>query len=98
VIIENRSICSVRPIATPRSASDEIVRKMSEAYSMVTTIGSIYCYPVKGLSAEKMDRVALAPGECLPHDRRFALALGSRYCGSPPSCTSARRKYGSTWR
>jgi uncharacterized protein len=38
---------------------------------------AIYRYPVKGLSAEKMDRVVLAPGECLPHDRRFAIALGS---------------------
>ena len=44
---------------------------------MVTTIGAIYRYPVKGLSAEKMDRVALTIGECLPHDRRFAIALGS---------------------
>ena len=44
---------------------------------MVTTIGTIYRYPVKGLSAEKMDRVALTRGECLPHDRRFAIALGS---------------------
>jgi hypothetical protein len=41
------------------------------------TITAIYRYPVKGLSAEKLDRVALAPGECLPHDRRFAIALGS---------------------
>ena len=38
---------------------------------------AIYRYPVKGLSAEKMDRVVLTPGECLPHDRRFAIALGS---------------------
>jgi hypothetical protein len=37
----------------------------------------IYRYPVKGLSAENMDRVVLTPGECLPHDRRFAIALGS---------------------
>jgi len=44
---------------------------------MVTTISAIYRYPVKGLSAEKMDRVALTPGECLPHDRRFAIALAS---------------------
>jgi uncharacterized protein YcbX len=44
---------------------------------MVTTIGAIYRYPVKGLSAEKMDRVALTIGECLPHDRCFAIALGS---------------------
>src|SRR5712671_690013 len=44
---------------------------MSEA----ATIASIYRYPVKGLSAEPLARVALAPGECLPHDRRFAVAL-----------------------
>ncbi len=44
---------------------------------MVTSVGAIYRYPVKGLSAEKMARVALVPGECLPQDRRFAIALGS---------------------
>jgi uncharacterized protein YcbX len=44
---------------------------------MGTTISAIYRYPVKGLSAESMDRVALTPGECLPHDRRFAIALDS---------------------
>jgi uncharacterized protein len=44
---------------------------------MVTRVDAIYRYPVKGLSAEKMERVTLVPGECLPHDRRFAIALGS---------------------
>src|SRR5215469_1699822 len=44
---------------------------------MAITIAAIYRYPVKGLSAETMSRVALIPGECLPHDRRFAIALGS---------------------
>jgi len=47
---------------------------MSNAKGAVT---AIYRYPVKGLSAEKIDRVTLLPGECLPHDRRFAIALGS---------------------
>ena len=42
---------------------------------MSATIAAIYRYPVKGLSPEPLDRVALAAGECLPHDRRFALAL-----------------------
>ena len=46
---------------------------------MATTISAIGRYPVKGLSAEKMDRVALTRGECLPHDRRFAVALGSTF-------------------
>lgn len=36
----------------------------------------IYRYPVKGLTAEALEDVLLAPGECLPHDRRFALAQG----------------------
>ena len=44
---------------------------------MAMTISAIYRYPVKGLSAERMNRVALMRGECLPHDRRFAIALGS---------------------
>jgi len=44
---------------------------------MTTAITAIYRYPVKGLSAERMERIALTPGECLPHDRRFAVALGS---------------------
>ena len=39
-------------------------------------VEAIYRYPVKGLSPEALEEVALAPGECLPHDRRFALAQG----------------------
>ena len=41
------------------------------------TIAAIYRYPVKGLSPEPLDRTTLAPGECLPQDRRFAIALPS---------------------
>lgn len=33
-------------------------------------------YPVKGLSPEQLEAVDLAPGEGLPHDRRFAFAHG----------------------
>jgi uncharacterized protein YcbX len=44
---------------------------------MAVTIAALYRYPVKGLSAEPLARVALAPRECLPQDRRFALALAS---------------------
>ena len=40
-------------------------------------IAAIYRYPVKGLSAERLARVMVAPGECLPQDRRFAIALAS---------------------
>jgi uncharacterized protein YcbX len=42
---------------------------------MAPRIAAIYRYPVKGLSAEPLVRVALAPGKCLPQDRRFAIAL-----------------------
>jgi uncharacterized protein YcbX len=34
----------------------------------------MYRYPVKGLSPEPLERVVLKPGDCLPQDRRFALA------------------------
>ncbi|HZT88576.1 MAG TPA: MOSC domain-containing protein [Stellaceae bacterium] len=44
---------------------------------MGAAITDIYRYPVKGLSPERLDRVSLAPRECLPQDRRFAIALGS---------------------
>ena len=44
---------------------------------MAVTISAIYRYPVKGLSPEPLQRVALAPGRCLPQDRRFAIALPS---------------------
>ncbi|HEV8680287.1 MAG TPA: MOSC domain-containing protein [Stellaceae bacterium] len=44
---------------------------------MPMTIAAIYRYPVKGLSAEPLERVTVRPGECLPHDRRFAIALAS---------------------
>jgi uncharacterized protein YcbX len=44
---------------------------------MEAAIAAIYRYPVKGLSAEALDRVSLGIGQCLPHDRRFAIALGS---------------------
>lgn len=36
----------------------------------------LYRYPVKGLTAEALEEVTLSQGQCLPHDRRFALAQG----------------------
>lgn len=36
----------------------------------------IYRYPVKGFSPEALEDVALSPGQCLPHDRVYALAQG----------------------
>ena len=46
---------------------------------MTATITQIHRYPVKGLNAESLARVTLAPGQGLPHDRRFALAHGSTH-------------------
>jgi len=40
-------------------------------------INATYRYPVKGLSAEPLERVLLVAGECLPQDRRFAIARAS---------------------
>ena len=42
---------------------------------MDANIAALYRYPVKGLSPEPLERVSLSPGECLPQDRRFAIAL-----------------------
>lgn len=44
---------------------------------MPIRVAAIHRYPVKGLSAERLDRVVLAPRECLPGDRRFAVARAS---------------------
>ena len=39
-------------------------------------IASLYRYPVKGLSAEPLPRVALEAGQTLPADRRYAIENG----------------------
>jgi uncharacterized protein YcbX len=39
-------------------------------------IEHLYRYPVKGLTAEALEQVTVAPGEMLPWDRAFALAQG----------------------
>lgn len=44
---------------------------------MPIRVAAIYRYPVKGLSPEPLERVTLTPGECVPHDRRFAIAKAS---------------------
>lgn len=41
------------------------------------TLRQLYRYPVKGLSAEPLDRVTLRAGEGLPLDRMYALTNGS---------------------
>ncbi|MBI1204156.1 MAG: MOSC domain-containing protein [Rhodopseudomonas sp.] len=39
-------------------------------------IEGLYRYPVKGLSPQKLDRIALAPGQTLPADRLYAIENG----------------------
>jgi uncharacterized protein YcbX len=59
---------------------------------MTGTIAAIYRYPVKGLSPERLERVRLTPGECLPEDRRFAIALAStRFDPARPEWLSKTR-------
>ncbi len=41
------------------------------------SVTGLYRYPVKGLSPEKLDRMALKQGSGLAHDRVYALALGT---------------------
>jgi len=36
----------------------------------------LYRYPVKGLTPEALDDIAIEAGQCIAHDRRFALAQG----------------------
>jgi len=43
---------------------------------MTARVEQIHRFPVKGLNAEPLDSVTLAPGAGLPEDRRFALAYG----------------------
>ncbi len=43
---------------------------------MPVTLRRIYRYPVKGMSAEPLERVVLDVGRRLPGDRRFAIAHG----------------------
>jgi uncharacterized protein YcbX len=43
---------------------------------MTASIQSIYRYPVKGLSPERMAQVSLTPGQTLPADRAYAIENG----------------------
>jgi uncharacterized protein len=63
---------------TPRDAPTNTAGRVPcESPRMPITLASLYRYPVKGLSPEPLGRAALESGRCLPHDRRFAIALRS---------------------
>ena len=40
------------------------------------TVASVYRYPVKGLTPERLDRVTVTPGQPLPFDRAYAIENG----------------------
>ncbi len=42
----------------------------------MSTVQSIYRYPVKGLAGQRLDSVSLTPGEAIPMDRAFAIKHG----------------------
>lgn len=44
---------------------------------MTTTLARIDYFPVKGLPAQPLERVALSPGQGLPDDRRYAITHGA---------------------
>lgn len=54
-------------------------RKRGSAFcqGMVALLTSIHRYPVKGLSADRLQAVDLAADRLIPFDRRFAIAHGS---------------------
>jgi hypothetical protein len=56
------------------------------------TIDAIYCYPVKGLSPERLPAAALAVGATLAGDRRFAIENGpSGFSAATPAYLPKQR-------
>lgn len=65
---------------------------MIESAAPSPRIARLCRYPVKGLSAQSLDTVTLAPGEGLPEDRRFALAhAGTRFDPANPEWLPKRQ-------
>ena len=60
---------------------------------MPITVAQICRYPVKGLNAEPLERVALTEGRALPNDRRFAIAHGSATADFEPGAWQPRRSF-----
>lgn len=60
---------------------------------MESIVSAIYRHPVKGLTPEKRAHVDLSPGQAIPNDRRFALALGSTRIDGTVSEWMAKSNY-----
>ncbi|MBS0521553.1 MAG: aminotransferase class I/II-fold pyridoxal phosphate-dependent enzyme [Proteobacteria bacterium] len=63
---------ALRPSSLPRASSrpDE----PAESRLPMPIVSSIYRYPIKGLSPQRLDHVVLQAGQTFPQDRLFALA------------------------
>lgn len=58
------------------------------------TVRGLYHYPVKGLSAQPLERVSLAAGQGFPHDRIFGIARAdSGFDAKNPRPMSKKRFY-----
>ncbi len=57
-------------------------------------VAQLYRYPVKGLAAEPLAEVTLRRGECLPQDRRFALAQGDNPFNPAAPAWMSKRQFG----
>lgn len=53
----------------------------------------LYRYPVKGLSAEALEEVELRSGECIAHDRRFALVQGDAPFSEAEPCFLPKQNF-----
>ena len=63
-----------RPALSNRSRTGASHPRLKGAAGPMALVTSIYHYPIKGLSAQLLDRVELEAGKPLRHDRVFALA------------------------
>lgn len=74
---------ALRSLASPRATSRRAIAR--EGGGPMPVLKNIYRYPIKGLSAQPLSRIALEAKQPFPHDRVFALARpGAPYDTSDP--------------
>src|ERR1051325_3839840 len=64
---------ALRSYAFDPAALFRLIRTMRQAPA---SIRKVYRYPVKGLSAEPLERALLTPGQTIAGDRRYAIENG----------------------
>jgi uncharacterized protein YcbX len=72
----NRDVKTCFPSPVLRNLLPIQVQQIRPVNLPSPTIHSIYCYPVKGLSAESRARTVLTAGETIPDDRAYAIENG----------------------